>query len=170
MFSETTGSVLSSIGNISADIFGVLGVIILLVALGLTKGKKILLVVLLSFYPTALVTHFFPFYGGVPFLTGTIPLTFEPLILFILALVASIFIIKNYIETTYQIHSFWRIVEIISLSVTVVGLGIAILYHSVGVDNLYNFSIILNSFFSSATALWLWFVAPLASISLFVRR
>ena len=170
MFNETTSSVVSSLSNISADIFGVLGVIILLVALGLTYGKKTLLVVLLSLYPTALVTHFFPFYGGIPFVTGTIPLKFEPLMLFILSLVGSIFTIKNYIDTSYQIHSFWRFVEIISLSVTASGLGIALLYHIVEIDNFYNFSTILNSLFESSTALWLWLIAPLASISLFVRR
>lgn len=170
MFSETTNSVVSSLSNISADIFGVLGVIVLLVALGLANGKKMLIVVLLSLYPTALVTQFFPFYGRVPFISGSVPVGTESLILFILLLVASIFIIKNYIETSFQTHSFWHFVEVISLAVTTVGLGIAVLYHFVGVDSFYNFSIVLDSIFASPIALWLWLVAPLASITLFVRR
>ena len=169
MFNETTSSVVSSLSKISVDIFGVLGVVILLVALGLANGKKTLIVILLSLYPAALVTEFFPFYGGVPFITEVVPIGTEPLVLFILSEGVTIFIIKNYIETTFQIRSFWRFVEITALSIATVGLGIALLYHIVDIDTFYNSSIILDSLFSSPTALWLWLVAPLASISLFVR-
>lgn len=169
MFSETTNSVVNSLSTISADVFGILGAILLLVALGASNGKDFLIALFLSLYPAALVTLFFPYYGTLLGGEGAALADFEPLLLFFLTLCICVYILKNYVNTAYQSHTFWRFLELITLSITTVGLLIALLYHIVGVDNLYNFSIIIDSLFASPLALWLWFLAPLVNIPLFVR-
>ena len=55
------------------------------------------------------------------------------------------------------------------LSIAVVGLFIALLYHVVDVEQYYTFSIILDSVFTSSLAFFVWITVPLLSIPLFIR-
>lgn len=169
MFNETTNSLVSSLSNISADVFGILGAILLLVALGMANGKKLLIVILVSLYPAGLITFYFPYYGYLTIGTENFFSSLEPIILFFVTLLACIFVLKNYFDTSYQSRTFWRYLELVTISVTTVGLSIAMLYNIAGIENFYNFSILVDSMFSSPLALWLWFLAPLVNIPLFVR-
>lgn len=169
MFNEATDSVVDTLGKISSDIFGVLAFVILLTALGLAKNKKILIVLLVSLYPAALVAVFFPYYEyikiGDPALSGVA----APILVLILATVGIFFILRKYIETHYQYHTFWRFVEVVALSLAIVGLCMALLYHVVEIESYYDFSVIFDTLFASPTALFLWILGPLLSIPLFVR-
>lgn len=168
MQKEFTGNALHIISSISADIFGYLGCFILLVALGLSKGKDSLIVFLLALYPAGLITEYFPFYDLFARNSQLIK-DFSSLFIFLSSLVAVIFFIKGYIDTNYQHHTFWRVVEVIVLAIVSVGLFFALLYHLVGVTSLYDFSFVFDALFSSKIAFFIWLIAPLLSIPLFVR-
>jgi len=164
-----TESALSLISGVSADIFGVLACIILLVALGLSKGKDSLIIFLLALYPAGLITEYFPFYSSFAIGNGELTKVLGPLFIFLGSLMAVIFIIKNYIDTNYQHRSFWRVVEVIVLSVTCTGLFIALLHHTVGVTEYYTYSIVFGTLFSTNLAFFIWLCVPLLTIPLFVR-
>lgn len=167
--SEATGSVLALIGGISGDVFGVLGLIVLLVAFGLSKGKDNLIVMMISIYPAALITEYFPFYSQISIGSGPLGNVLPSLFVFSVVAVATFFIFRNYIDTNYQHHGFWRAVEIISLSLANVGLTIAILYHIVGIEAYYNFSVVFDGLFVSNLAMFFWLLLPIVSIPLFIR-
>lgn len=169
MFNDATASVLSSLGSISTDVFGALGLIILLSALGLSKGKSILFTLLVALYPSAFVTLFFPFYDSIQVGNNAMAKMFVPLSVFLLSTAILFAIFRRYINAGYQFHTFWRFVEVIVLSITITGFTIAILYHVVDVDTYYSFSSFFNMLFASPLSFFIWILAPLVSIPLFVR-
>ena len=164
-----TESVVNLVSGVSADVFGVVGFIILLTALGLSKGKDNLIVMMLSIYPAALITEHFPYYDSMSLGSGTLANVLGPLLIFIIVTVTSFFIFKNYIDTNYQHHSFWRFVEVIILAIANIGLFITVLYHIVGIESFYNFSFVFDSLFTSNLAMLFWLVLPIISIPLFIR-
>lgn len=169
MFNDTTSSVVSSLSTISADVFGIFAAVLLFVALGLANSKRSILLVLIALYPAGVLTYFFPWYDYLSFGSGQHMRQIEMLTIFVVTAVGGVLIFKNYINASYESRTFWRILEITTLSIVTVGLAIALLYHVVGVDHFYNFSIIVTSLFASPYALWLWLIAPLITIQLFVR-
>jgi hypothetical protein len=169
MGTEATQSMLAFVSGVSTDVFALLGCTLLLMALGLKKGKDILITFIFALYPSALITAHFPFYTQLdilPFATGLVVMK---LIVFIAIFSACVFVIAPYIDTGYQQHAFWRFVEMITLSVTTLGLLGAILYHFIEVEKLYNFSIVLDTLFSTPLALGIWLIAPIVALPLFVR-
>jgi hypothetical protein len=169
MFNGATESVIGSLGKISSDIFGVVAFVVLVTALGLAKSKKIPIVILLSLYPAALIAVFFPFYEYIKIGDPTLSTVAGPLFVLILSTIGAFFILRSYIEARYEYRSFWRFVEVIALSIAIVGLCMALLYHVVEIESYYDFSVIFDTLFASPTALFFWILGPLLSIPLFVR-
>ena len=167
--SEATGNVVDLVSGISGDVFGVLGLIVLLVAFGLSKGKDNLIVMMIALYPSALITEYFPFYNQISIGSGSLGNVFPSLLIFTVVAVATFFVFRNYVDTNYQHHGFWRAVEIISLSLANVGLTIAFLYHIVGIEAYYNFSFVFDTLFASNLAMFTWLLLPIVSIPLFIR-
>jgi hypothetical protein len=169
MFNDVTVSFLSSVGKVSTDIFVVAGLITLLVTVGLTQGKNMLLVFLVSLYPAALVAVFFPYYDLIAIGSLKSSEVSEPLTVFLVSFIVFFFIFRTFIGARHQFHTFWRFIEVFMLSVTVVGLFFALLYHVVGIEGYYNFSHIFDLAFISKTSLFIWLVAPIVSFPLFIR-
>jgi hypothetical protein len=169
MFNETTASVIASLGKVSSDIFGVVAFVTLFAALGLAKNKKVLVTLLVSLYPAALVAVFFPYYEYINVGNAKVSVVAGPLIILFLGTIGAFFILRPYIETHYQYHTFWRFAEVMALAVAIVGLCVALLYHVVKIESFYNFSIFFDTLFISPVALFLWIAGPLLSIPLFVR-
>ena len=166
---SATDSVVTLISGISGDVFGVVGLIILLIALGLSKGKDNLLVLMISLYPSALLTEYFPFYDSVLLGNGHLSKVLTPLAVYLISAFAISFFLHNYIDTNYQHSAFWRFVEIFVLSLSIVGISIAVFYHIVGIEPLYNFSFVFDALFASNFAMFLWLLLPIVSIPLFIR-
>ncbi len=160
------GRVLEAIGSLSSDVLLLGGALTLCVALGLTKGKDTLLALLLALYPAVVVTGECPFYGR---LGGSMGGVLEPMVVFLVTWVAVFFIIQNYIHSMYPASGFWRLVEIVVLSLGAVGLCVAALYHVVGIERIHDFSSLIDTLVAAPAAWAAWIVAPLMSIPLFVR-
>lgn|GEM_PF-3291931 len=166
MFDQVTSNAVASLSSISADIFAGIAVVILFVALAMARGKGTVLAFLLALYPAALITAYFPYYDLIAVGRSqyiTILTVFSVVTLAIFA------VIRNYIEADYQHHGFWRLLEYVLLAVITTGLLFALLYHVVSIEQLYDFSVILDSLFASSLALFTWLVVPFVAIPLFVR-
>ncbi len=166
---NTTIDIMHTLSDVSADVLGVFGVVVLFVALGLAKGKDVLLVLLFSLYPALLITSYFPFYDALVIGGGDISVAFEKLVVFVFSAVVVIVIMRGYINSGYQGSSFWRTVEVFVLSVMSVGLFISALYHVVHIEELYNFSFVFDTLFAPAGAFFVWLILPLLSIPMFIR-
>jgi hypothetical protein len=169
MFDNVTVSFLSSVGKISTDIFVVVGLIVLLVTIGLTQGKNMLLVFLVSLYPAALVAVFFPYYDLIKIGSLKSSEVSEHLTVFLVSFLVFFSIFRTFIGARHQFHTFWRFIEVFILAVTVVGLFFALLYHVVKIESYYNFSYMFDLVFITKTSLFIWLVSPLVSFPLFVR-
>lgn len=161
--------VVAFISSISADILGMVGVVVLLFALGFARGKKFLLTFLLALYPSALVTAQFPFYDQLHSLGLSNIRSIVPLIVLTLSVVGTMWVIRQYIDTGYQDRTFWRVIETTVLSVTATGLLFALLYHVASLEPVYNFGPAIDALFSSTQAFFVWLVVPIVGIQLFVR-
>lgn len=168
MFNETTEGIGSQLAATSADILGVVAGVALLLALSLSKGRDELLAIMFALYPAALITEYLPFYQMVSFGGGSAD-SVEKLVVFVVTFIISLVIIRSYVDTAFEQRALWRFIEGFVLSVTTIGLTLAVLYHIVHIEMLYNFSGVFDIIVMSPTALFLWLVAPLVSISLFVR-
>jgi len=164
MNSETAMSVVHSFGTLSTDVLGVFAFVVLLIALGLSKGKKILFTLLLALYPATLLTYFFPFYEIIHI--ENVAKEFVSLVVFFVTFILSFLLIRKHIYAEYQYNSLRRFLEVLVLSVTVIGFLIASLYHVAGLDTYYSFSYIFTILFSSPTAFFLWTVTPLTNMLL----
>jgi len=162
-------NVITYVSAISSDVFAMLSGVVLLVALGLSKGRHILLSLVFAFYPAVLLTTYFPFYGMLPIDSVTSAAEMERLALFFLVTLFCFFVIRPYVRVGYRHRGFWGLIETVALSLTLVGFVIAALYHVVGFDSYYGFSGLADTLFASSTAWLLWQFAPIASILLFVR-
>ncbi len=170
IINNTTINIAHTLSDVSADVFGVFGVVALFVAIGLAKGKDMLLVLLFSLYPSLLIVRYFPFYDEITIgNNNTTSVTIEKLMFFLLSVIVVAIIMRAYINTGYQGNSFWRFVEVFVLSVMCVGLFISGLYHVVHVERLYNFSFVFDILFVSPGVFFIWLISPLLSIPMFVR-
>jgi hypothetical protein len=165
---EAEAVIRSSLKDISADAFGLLGVVALFVALALAKGKDTVVALLFAIYPATLLTSTFPWYAKISLGIGGEG-AYERLIVFIIGTIAFFFILRGYIESYEQYGYLWRVVEAVALSVALVGLTMATLYHVVQVWHIYEFSVIFSSLFGSSTAFFLWLIAPVLAFPMFVR-
>ncbi len=161
--------VLAFISGISADILGMVGVVVLLFALGLARGKKFLLTFILALYPSALFTAQFPFYDLVYSAGFSGIRTIIPLIVLAVSIAGSMWVIRPYIDTGYQERTFWRVVENTTLSITATGLLFVLLYHVASLEPVYNCGPAIDVLFSSTQAFFVWLVVPIVGIQLFVR-
>lgn len=161
--------VVNYLGGTPAGILCAVGLVILLVAVGLTKGKDSLLVLLFSLYPSALLAEYFPYYGYIQVGTSEFSNILGPLIVLASLTAMTAYAIKRYVVAGYQHHTFWRIVEVVALSLAIVGLCLALLYHMVGIGQILNFGPSFGILFISDTALFIWLTLSLLSIPLFVR-
>lgn len=166
---NTTIDIMYTLSVVSADMLGAFGVIALFVALGLAKGKDMLLILLFSLYPALLITSYFPFYDVLAIGGGDISGVLERLVVFLLSTVMVVMIMRGYINTGYQGSSFWRAVEVFVLSIMSVGFFISVLYHVVHIEKLYNFSFVFDILFTPSGVFFVWLILPLLSISMFVR-
>jgi len=160
---------LSDVGKISMDILCVFGLLALLTTLGMVRGKNVVLQLLLSMYPAALVAVFFPFYNNLKVGLIATSSVFPPLLIFLVSVAIFFFSFRTFIDSKHRLRSFWRFVEMVVLSSMVVGLFFSVLYHVVGFENYYNFSHVLDTLFVSPEAMFVWIVAPVACVPLFVR-
>jgi hypothetical protein len=169
MFTTFSSDIISYAASVSIDIFGVVGVVALLVSVGLSRGKEVLVTVLLSLYPAALVTLFFPWYTLLRSSTNGGP-TLTKLMVFSVCVVVGYLILHTYVRRSYRASGAWGFVEVLVLALGSTGLALAVLYHIVGIENYYNFSSVIDVVMSSSYALFLWLVAPLLSMSLIFKR
>lgn len=166
MFDQVTSSAVASLSSISADIFVSIAVVILFVALAMARGKDRVLAFLIALYPAALITAYFPYYDLVA--VGRSQYITVLTVFFVVAL-AIYAVLRKYIEASYQHHGFWRLLEYVLLAAITTGLLFALLYHVVSIEQLHDFSVILDSLFGSSLALFTWLVVPFVAIPLFVR-
>jgi hypothetical protein len=167
--SETASVLLSWFSHVPYDILVAVLIVGVLFFLGATKSKDILLSLLFVLYPVILITYFFPFYTYLQFGNTQHPAVIGYLLVFVLTYVAVYTILRGYIHTHYQHHSFWRMTELVVLSVAIVGLLFASMYHITDAHVLYDFSLVFDTLFSSSLAFFIWLVTPLVSIPLFIR-
>ena len=164
MFSFAAGSdVLNFISSISADVFALLGVVALIAVIGVAKGKRVIIAILFSLYPAAFISM------NIPQIVQLESGALASLFLFVVSIVAISFVLVKYMKRSFPERTFWRMVEIIALSVSVTGLLFALLYHAVRIESVHNFGVIADTLFASPIALFVWLLAPLISIPLFVR-
>lgn len=161
--------VVAFISSISADILGMVGIVVLLFALGLARGKKFLLTFLLALYPSALVTAQFPFYTHLQGMGVRGVDAIAPLLVLGLSIVTTMWVIRRYVNAGYQERTFWRVVETATLSIAGAGLLLALLYHVASLEPVYNFGPAIDALFSSSLAFFAWLIAPIVGIQLFVR-
>ncbi len=154
-----------SLGSIGTDVIVILGVIVLLVALGFTKGKSELIALLVAVFPAALLTQFFPFMGILTF--GNPGL--DRALVFGSFLIVIMLLLRPYIAGSYPKTSFWRSVEIVALSIACTGAIAAVLIQVCDIAQVYPLSgLILGAFMGPVGVFW-WLVGGLAAIPLFVR-
>jgi hypothetical protein len=171
MFFPTETSVLGYVSSFSADILVVGGLLAFMFGLGVVRGKDTLITLLLALYPAALLTLAFPYYDLMGFSTGKggaagVP---DKLLVFVVTCVALFFILRGYVNCRYQQQAFWRFVELTALAVGAAGLTAAALCHVVGIEQYHPLVPLLHAVFASGMAWFLWLLAPLAAIPLFVR-
>lgn len=169
MYTQTTDSILHLVGSISADVFVLLAFVLLLIALGLAKGKDMLIVFILAVYPSALFTAHFPFYEKVQHISLLSTPSIPELVVFVATLLVGMRILSSYIDTGYQQHTFWRYVELITLSLAGVVLTVSVLYNIIEFQYLYNLSPVIDTVFASGTYFFFWLIAPFIIIPSFVR-
>lgn len=155
---------------VGIDVLVLAATVCALIAWGYMKGKHVLLALVFSLFPAALVTSFFPFYG---FLVGVIPALTIGILktsLFAILTIGIWVIVVRYMHISFVHAGFWRFIEVLSLSVTAVGLAIALLYTFTEFQTVYNFSSYIDRFCSTDFALFWWLLAPIATIPLFLRK
>jgi hypothetical protein len=164
---KTFSSVLSFF---SVDVICIVGIIVLCVAIGLAKGKNVILQILLSLYPATLVVIFFPYTDKLWFTSFFVNvLEIMPLAIFLISVVLFFLLFRTIVHARYQPHSFWRFLEVVIFSFLLVGLFFAILYRVVHIEDFYNFSTILDTIFKSSQSFFIWIIAPLMGIPLFMK-
>lgn len=164
-----TESITHIVSSVSADIFGLLGLLLLFVVLGLSRGKDTLISYIFSLYPSALMTAHFPFYDRITFLDVEAVPSLPMLTVFVLSLIGTMCIITKYVDARYQEHAFWRYVEIGALATGAVTLTISVLYNIIELQYLYHLSPMIDTVLASKTYFFFWIIAPLVSILAFVR-
>ncbi len=170
MLNEATSNVMLTVGSLSTDILIVLALIVVLSVLGFIKGKNVLFTTLLSLYPAALVAVFFPFYDKINVGNNSWALMFGPFAVLALSFTLAFVLIRPYVHAGYQYQPFWKIVEVVALSLFVSGFIIVLLCEIVDVDRFYAFSSFFLRVYVTKTALFAWTFIPLAGIPIYLRR
>jgi hypothetical protein len=160
-----TATILQSIAALSGDVLGAGGMLVLLTAWGLAQGKDGLLALLFSAYPALLLSTHAPFSDTLQATIAGVPLH---LYFFTIVWIAVFYIIRGYVESTYQHSGFWRFVEVFVLSLATVGLALSVAVHEFNAESFYTFSGLFQSLLSSTYAYFLWLLAPVVALPLFV--
>ena len=154
---------------VSPSLAGVVGFVTLMVAVGMSQGKNALISSLIGVYVATLVTAYFPYYDLIESELGISDIKVLKILVFGLFVTGTILSLRKYISNTHQHHLFWRTIEVVVLSIGVVGLTFASLYHVVGIGEHLSFGPMLESLFSSKSSFFFWIIAPIFSFPLFIR-
>lgn len=157
------------ISNASPAMLGCGGVIILLCVLGFVHGKDTLIAVLVALYVGAAVMQLFPLY---PLVRSTFALSEStPLRLYMFGLTTTVafMVFRRYVYTLYQHSTFWRIFEIILLSLLIVGFAGSVTCYIMGSTGFVPALGPVATLFVPSYALAVWLIAPLVSFPLFIR-
>ncbi len=165
---EFESSIRTSLTSVGVDIFGVLSLLALATAAALTRGKDVLLTILVALYPAALITQTFPYYGRVSLELANSD-TYERLIVLLISSIIIFTVMRKYLKSTFQLRVVWRFVEALVLAVSITGLFLAVLFNVVNIATLYSFSVVFYALFATPVALFGWLLVPIVSIPLFVR-
>jgi len=158
----------TSLMSVSMDAIMVLSVLALATSAALTRGKEVLLTVLVALYPATMITELFPHYGRVSVSMAQSD-TYERLAVFLVATLLIFLILRKYLRSTFQLRAIWRFIESFMLGVSITGLFFAALFNVVHIETIYDFSVVFYMLFATPAALFGWLLVPIVSIPLFVR-
>ncbi len=159
--------VVTYFGSLPTDLIALAAVVVLLVALGLTKGKRHLLAFCLALYPAAFFTMAFPYYAAAE-ATGQ-GASYARLGVFALSLLVCTVLLLRYTSGGFPARGVWRFLECLALAVACTGLCAVLLMHTHALVGLYVPSPLLTSMYTDPLYFFLWLVAPFAALVAFVR-
>jgi RsiW-degrading membrane proteinase PrsW (M82 family) len=166
VYNEVTRTAVTTLHTVSADVIALAALVLLLFAVCMARGKHTLLASMFALYPAALITANFPFYDRISSVANVHVAT---LTVFGVTTVVALIVIRSFLQHSYEQKTFWRLLEHFVLAVLAAGLLAALLFHVVGAAEHYTFSVLVHSLFASQTAYFLWLVAPMIVVPLYVR-
>lgn len=169
-FIEKTIETLSGIVNTLADVFFVSPFDILIISLlfgmlvgfGFQYGKRHIITLLLTAYLTTLLYIFFPYTEKIlEFESDALPLTAIIIATFTVLFLALYVLFIRMVHISFPLSSGKRWLEVLLIGFVGTTFIIALLYHIIPLEAVYDFSPPIDRFFESTTAFFWWLVAPL---------
>lgn len=171
LLASSTKDALGAMTNMSFDTIILIVLFVTFFAYGLKLGKRRIISLILSFYISIPVASSFPYLEKISFFGDTEKaMLYSQIGLFILIIIFINVAISGAISFELGSHGLRRLFETGALAVASGGLLVAISYHAIKLNSLYDFAAPIDSLFASTAMLFWWLVLPLVTIFFAIRR
>ncbi|OHB13335.1 MAG: hypothetical protein A2Y49_00545 [Candidatus Zambryskibacteria bacterium RIFCSPLOWO2_12_39_8] len=134
---------------------------IIFLAYTLFFGRKMMISLILAFYPATLLYKTFPFIQKLLVVSGDKFLIINKIVIFLVFLVPLFIIISRYISSESSYTGSSHIIRTVGLAIVGVILILLFSYSTVSLDPIYNFSSSIDILFSTTDRVFWWNLAPL---------
>ena len=148
-------------GLFSFDMAVLVVLFIIFLAYTLFFGRKMMISLILAFYPATLLYKTFPFIQKLLVVSGDKFLIINKIVIFLVFLVPLFIIISRYISSESSYTGSSHIIRTVGLAIVGVILILLFSYSTVSLDPIYNFSSSIDILFSTTDRVFWWHLAPL---------
>ncbi|KKR45459.1 MAG: hypothetical protein A3G47_00605 [Candidatus Zambryskibacteria bacterium RIFCSPLOWO2_12_FULL_39_45] len=148
-------------GLFSFDMAVLVVLFIIFLAYTLFFGRKMMISLILAFYPATLLYKTFPFIQKLLVVSGDKFLIINKIVIFLVFLVPLFIIISRYISSESSYTGSSHIIRTVGLAIVGVILILLFSYSTVSLDPIYNFSSSIDILFSTTDRVFWWNLAPL---------
>ena len=162
---------LGAVASMSLDTIILVVIFVILFGYGLKYGKRKIISLILSFYISIPIVFSFPYLQKISFFGETEKaILYSQIGLFILIIIFINIAIDMVIIWELSSRGLRKLFEMGALALASGGLLVAISYHTVKINTLYDFASPIDGLFASTTMFFWWLVIPLVAIFFTVRR
>ena len=148
-------------GLFSFDMAVLVVLFIIFLAYTLFFGRKMMISLILAFYPATLLYKTFPFIQKLLVVSGDKFLIINKIVICLVFLVPLFIIISRYISSESSYTGSSHIIRTVGLAIVGVILILLFSYSTVSLDPIYNFSSSIDILFSTTDRVFWWNLAPL---------
>jgi hypothetical protein len=164
---DVATSVSHSVASSTTDVFFVVGVCGVLLLLGFTRGKHLLVAGIFAFYPALVLSQVFPWHD---LMRGTIPSEYIHGIVFLVLWTLLFLLCTRFIFEPYARTGVLGVVDVVVLAAAFGGALSASLASMLPLATFFGATPFLKAFFLPLTASFFWMLAPLVALLVCTRR